>query len=58
MDQENKGFSRRKFLGNVCKIGGATAVLGVTDAMGLFVPENVSADEKEKKDDHNIKKTE
>ncbi|MDZ5610326.1 amidohydrolase family protein [Bacillus pseudomycoides] len=58
MDQENKGFSRRKFLGNVCKIGGATAVLGVTDAMGLFVPENVSADEKEKKDDHNIKKPE
>ncbi|MEI4623421.1 amidohydrolase family protein [Bacillus cereus] len=57
MDQENKGFSRRKFLGNVCKIGGATAVLGVTDAMGLFVPEtvSVSADAKEKKDDHNIK---
>lgn len=55
MDQENKGFSRRKFLGNVCKIGGATAVLGVTDAMELFVPETVSADAKEKKDDHNIK---
>lgn len=55
MNQEKEGLSRRKFIGNVCKIGSASAVLGVTDTMGLFMPETASADS-EKKVGHNTKK--
>ncbi|MEH7503026.1 amidohydrolase family protein [Neobacillus drentensis] len=43
MVKENSGFSRRKFLCQVGKIGGASAVLGATGAMDLFLPENASA---------------
>ncbi|UOY91583.1 amidohydrolase family protein [Ectobacillus sp. JY-23] len=56
MNQDSKNFSRRKFLGNACKIGGVSAILGVTDAMGLLMPEVASADAGEKNANHNIKK--
>lgn len=55
MNQEKEGLSRRKFIGNVCKIGSASAVLGVTDTVGLFMPETASADA-ERKAGHNTKK--
>ncbi|HWO95175.1 MAG TPA: amidohydrolase [Bacillus sp. (in: firmicutes)] len=58
MDQENKGLSRRKFIGNVCKIGSASAVLGVTDTMGLLMPETASAYAEKSKDSHHNKKPE
>ncbi|MFK9090372.1 amidohydrolase [Bacillus salipaludis] len=51
MDQENKGFSRRKFLDTVGKIGGASAVLGVTGTMELFAPETASAHDVQKDND-------
>ncbi|MEH7013779.1 amidohydrolase family protein [Neobacillus niacini] len=38
-----EGFSRRKFLSNAGKIGGASAVLGVTGTMDLFLPEETVA---------------
>jgi cytosine/adenosine deaminase-related metal-dependent hydrolase len=56
MDQENKGMSRREFIGNASKIGGASAVLGVMGTMGLFTPDQASADATEKKDDSKTKK--
>lgn len=55
MEHEKNGFSRRKFLGTVGKIGGASAVLGVTGTMDLLVPETASA-ETEKKELKNMKK--
>lgn len=55
MDQENKGFSRRKFIGNACKIGSASAILGVTDTMGLLMPETASAHAEKSKDGHHTK---
>ncbi|QGQ45684.1 amidohydrolase [Metabacillus sediminilitoris] len=54
MNQENIGLSRRKFLGNACKIGSASAILGVTGTMGLIAPETASAGEKSNK--HHSKK--
>ncbi len=55
MDQQKNGLSRREFIGNVSKIGGASAVLGVMGSMGLFSPEQANADSA-KKDDHKTKK--
>jgi cytosine/adenosine deaminase-related metal-dependent hydrolase len=55
MDQQKNGLSRREFIGNVSKIGGASAVLGVMGSMGLFTPEQANADSS-KKDDHKTKK--
>lgn len=43
MGQENKDVSRRKFLSTAGKIGGASAILGVTGTMGLM-SEAASAD--------------
>ncbi|KGM46059.1 amidohydrolase [Neobacillus niacini] len=43
MVKVNDGFSRRKFLSNAGKIGGASAVLGVTGTMDLFLPEENTA---------------
>lgn len=56
MVQENKGLSRRQFLGKVGKIGVASAVLGAPGTMGLILPDTVSAEAEKKKDDHNTKK--
>ena len=58
MEQENKGFSRRRFLDTVGKIGGASAVLGVTGTMELFAPETASAHDERKKDTYITKKPE
>jgi cytosine/adenosine deaminase-related metal-dependent hydrolase len=55
MDHEKNGLSRRKFIGNVGKIGGASAVLGVSGTMELLVPEMASA-EGEKMDNKKSKK--
>jgi len=55
MTQEDKGTSRRKFIGNACKVGGASALLGVTNTLGIFMPENASAAEKEKTHGNNKK---
>lgn len=46
MEKGNEGFSRRKFLSNAGKIGGASAVLGVTGTMDLFLPEETVANAK------------
>lgn len=56
MDQENKGLSRREFIGNVSKIGGASAVIGVMGTMGLFSPDSASAAAEAKKEDSKSKK--
>ncbi|MEV5030690.1 amidohydrolase family protein [Paenibacillus sp. LPE1-1-1.1] len=56
MDQENKGLSRREFIGNVSKIGGASAVLGVMGTMGLFSPDTASAAAETKKENSKSKK--
>ncbi|MFC7786780.1 amidohydrolase [Rossellomorea sp. GCM10028870] len=45
MDQERYGLSRRKFLKDAGRIGGASAVLGVTGSMGLFGPQPAGAKE-------------
>lgn len=46
MVTEKEGFSRRKFLSSAGKIGGATAVLGVTGSMDLFLPYEANASAK------------
>lgn len=56
MELDKKGMSRRKFIGNVGKIGGASAVLGVMGTMGLFDPEQAGADSQTKKQGGNGKK--
>ncbi|MEE6133117.1 deaminase [Priestia aryabhattai] len=37
MEKQGKEFSRRRFISHASKIGGASAVLGVSGAMGLFM---------------------
>lgn len=51
MDQQKNGLSRREFIGNVSKIGGASAVLGVMGSIGLFTPGQANADSAKKDDD-------